>query len=522
VTTYQPRAGQLGVVDVALRKLSSGQTVDQAGGLDLVDVPGSCEEEAILAFGSIPTGMPSFKFPDNVGCEGLRCVETRLAYMHSVHDTWRLTQMFAILADTETPQRSFYWGQPGMTQDGESAGLRTSPKYWFGGYDNTRFWNIKDMFDRHLDVLRSAKMGGVKLHLKCPNAADNGANACITGSMYAHHHVKGYVNICPSTWSDLDVSFDDDGDGWWEWFIHIVGHEFYHHQWVKYPDALFNWKMLSDRQTHWHGSNCGAIDSDKHYAYWLYDPFDKGPRHLSTYDNGNGSSCGHRDKATLNVDNYNTFARIVGRRVWKKEMWYWPKPADPTPQAPTCEEDPGCLCADTGSYYQPDGDYLPTQYCPDHEGLATCQTTTFNASQTVGICTLCDEHRGAGCPCNELTQACDEGTCWGDDTFGQASATGICLGQDPPSWQCLADCEQLLGNGAFCLHDHPDQARCVPYGTTLPEASNCWWDGGHMDPNELACTFDPECGVAAGVSCQDLGYPAYFVCDASLRCVADV
>ena len=114
--------------------------------------------------------------------------------------------------------------------------------------------------------------------------------------------------------------------------------------------------------------------------------------------------------------------------------------------------------------------------------------------------------------------------CWGDDTGGLAMAPGTCWKDPPPSWGCLADCKALLGNGALCMTNHSDGVLCVPTGTTLPEASNCWWDGGHMDPQAMACTMTPECGPAAPghASCEDLRYPDYFVRDQSSRCVAQL
>jgi hypothetical protein len=199
-------------------------------------------------------------------------------------------------------------------------------------------------------------------------------------------------------------------------------------------------------------------------------------------------------------------------------MTHWPKLGDPTPQPPECTGEIGCLCEATNGWEAPDGDYAADQYCPDNDGLAECMTTTFNASSEVGICTLCDEWRGPGCPCNDVGEPCDQGSCWGDDTGGPSNATGTCYVDDNlPAFGCLADCEALLGNGAFCMHDHPDHARCVPVGTTLPEASNCWWFVGHMDPQTLSCTSEEEC--VNDSDCHDLGYPIYFDCDASLRCV---
>ena len=99
------------------------------------------------------------------------------------------------------------------------------------------------------------------------------------------------------------------------------------------------------------------------------------------------------------------------------------------------------------------------------------------------------------------------------------SSQGVCYGDDAPSFACLEDCELVAGNGAFCMHDHPIRARCVPYGTTLPEAYDCWQNGGHMDPQELSCTTSAQCMVSA--DCHDLGYPFHFFCDGTLRCVTN-
>lgn len=526
-TTYRILDGErLLVSDIKLLEGTTGAAVGHTGADHIAAVPGSCEEEAILRFGMIPHGMPSFSFPINEGCDGNRCVQTRLAYMQAVHATWRMTQMMDVVASYPAASRSWVWGREGVDEHGNPVGSRSSPRHFFGPYTSERFGVIRELYKDHLNVLRSAHMDGIDLRLKCPEEHEQGGNGCFTSSTLAHHWVKGWVNICPRTWDFLDQNFGSDPEGWATWFDHTVGHEFYHHHYVNIPGI--GWKMVKDTLSHRHGNSCLGITTEAHYAEPGLSPFDQRLTHLADYVNGQGEHCGHRRVLLRNVDTYNTIARWVGRRVWQRKLWSWPEPAPPTPQPPTCVGDVGCLC-ETSDYEEPDGDYLPTSHCPDNDGQVECMTTTINASSTVGICTACNAFRGPGCPCRDGQLNCDEGSCFGDDTRGVNSAWGQCF-DEPPTFACLADCEELLGNGAFCMTEHPDHARCVPVGTGVPEASNCWWEEGHMDPQTLDCTSTPECGPGATPlpgadhppSCGDLGYPPYFICDGSQRCVPDV
>lgn len=524
-TTYEVRSGGgVAVQKLELVEANTGAVHDSHGGFDdYAPWPLSCEEKALGRFGPLPAGMPSFKWPENDFCDGEKCVQTRLAYLQAVHGTWRVTQMMDLVAQYPySAQREWAWGRSGTDQNGDAVTERTSPRYWFGAYSAERFAVVRELFKDHLNVLREAKMDGIGLHLRCPAKGHHG---CL--GTYAHHTVKGYLNICPETWEDLDA-WTTDSEKWSTWFDHIVAHETYHHHWVNI-DGL-GWKMVKDQLTHRHNSSCTSLSIEKHYSYWGYSPYDQKPRHLATYVNSDDESCGHRNVALRNVDSYNTFARLVGRMVWNKELWHWPEPAPPTPQPPTCESDPGCLCDATQGYYAPDGDFSENQYCSDHDGEATCVKTTFNASSTVGICVRCSDSRGPGCPCNDFQAPCDVGTCWGDDTGGTNASWGQCYVGTPPLWSCLADCDALYNHGECMLETNVfgQRARCVPEGTAGPDAANCWMDTGHIDPQTLECTDTPECGAGSGTggqpdqTCASLGYPPYFVCDYSQRCVADL
>ena len=216
-------------------------------------------------------------------------------------------------------------------------------------------------------------------------------------------------------------------------------------------------KALRDNITHGHGNAClddvttKPVYCEQSAQDWV------GIRHFVEH----GSECWHHDKIVQSVDAHAKFILQVGNAVRSGAMTHWPQPVV-TPEAPECVGEVGCLCDEVWPGDPPDGDYLPTTFCEDDEGETVCMQTTFNASQTVGVCTLCDEHRGPGCACNDVTLPCDEGSCFGDDTNGLASATGTCfVNENIPSFACLADCEELIGDDAFCMHDHPDGARCV-------------------------------------------------------------
>ena len=530
-TTYTVNArGGLTVDDVALVHADTHVAVSHAGGAGhLVDVPSGCEEAALVRFGPIPQGMPSFKWPENKGCDSARCVDVRLGYIHAVHDTWRMTQIMDVVASRPSGARAWAWGRPGIDQFGQSAGAETIPARLFGPYTTDRFETIRELYRDHLTVLREAHMDGIDLRLKCPEVDEQSGNACFSvEGLLGQHWVKGWVNICPRTWGFLDGRFDDDASEWRRWFDHVVGHELYHHHYA-HIDGL-GWRMVKDQHYHRHGNNCTTGTTKAMYADYGGANYDHRLTHLASYVNDLGDACNHRRVLLRNVDTYNTMALNIGRRVRSRDLWHWPMPAPPTAQPPTCVGGVGCLCEhiNTGPLgTPPDGDSSHQHYCSDDDGQVECMGTKFGVA-TVGVCTRCADVRGPGCACRGEAEACDSGFCFGEDT-GQGGSYGTCYRDPPPLFACLANCEDLLGSGAFCMNDHPVRARCVPYGTTTPEAYNCWESGGHMDPNQLACTGQPECGAGApswnghpSPTCQDLGYSAYFVCDASQRCVVDI
>lgn len=527
-TTYRVDEGRLWVGEISVTG-ADGATHSAAPG-GFAGEPATCGELALVRFGSIPNGMPSFTWPINVGCMGNDCTQARLAYVEAVHGTWRLTQMMNGLAELPSYQRSWAWNREGADAAGEAAGPRTSPRHWFGSYKDDRFDTIREAYNDHLNVLRTAHMDTTDLRLKCPSKEENPLNGCFSSTTWAHHSVKGWVNVCPRLWSTIESRVNGDDDAYVYWVNHVIAHEFWHHHYVDIHGV--GWKMLKDTMNHHHGSLCLGVTLEGHEA--IPGPpgieWDTNLTHLSGYVNQHGDHCGHRRVLLRNVDTYNSAARLIGKRIRHGQLVQWPLPAPPTPQPPTCVGGEGCLCQDAVlAGRPPDGDFSPDEFCDDNDGRMECVRTQVNAGAIVGICHRCDTERGIGCDCNDFTMPCDVGSCWGDDTRGTSSGVGRCY-DDPPDFACLVDCQRLFADDhAYCMTDHPVRARCMPPTVYDPEAWPCWEQGGHIGFEE-ECVMGPECGPGAaplpghseGPTCGQLGYPPYFVCDTTNRCTPEV
>ncbi len=490
--------------------LKGTQSDTYAPSLWFTDVAGSCTEKALLHFGPFPADMPPLKFPEIDGC-GDRCERVAATWVHVHLDVWRANQMVAVLENLDNDaQRSWAWKQPGIDKDGNSI-QKTSFAYWFGAWDPDRYHAIAETFGKYWHVVLANKVLATTLEINCPHVVpaqgDAGAydwpsavNLCFDDNPpLGHHGLIGTVSLCEDAFTQPGCS----GDPWTKTLSSTLHHEPLHWQ----TTTLHGVKVIKDMVTHWHGSYC--LSSPETELLYCEDR----DQHFVNY----GEQCKHLDKLATKVDVYRMFTQYIGDLVFNGTLVEWPKPAPPTPKPPECVGDPGCLCP-TGQS-APDGDWSPDSACQDGDNPVVCMKTKFNASDTVGICTDCGKLRGPGCPCNDLKLPCQQGQCWGDDTYGTYAAIGTCYMDPPPAWGCLANCEKLMGKGAFCMHDHPDHARCVPVGTTVPEASNCWWDGGHMDPKTLKCTKAAQCSTQT--SCQSLGYPAYYTCDYDGRCIPD-
>lgn len=487
-----------------LSATSGAQAAHASGPGAYAPTPGTCIEEAILRFGAFPAGMPPVKWPLFEGCNWSKCSDAALGWLEVHHNVWRASQMISVLDGMHPAQRSYFWGRPGRDANDAPVSLRSSPEHWYGSFDADRYSAIREVVNDFRGIMSSAKTGGIKVRLSCPSYASNPGNVCFNSNAMAHHWVKGWINLCDSAFTDTNCNADNVGDG----VARSLHHEPLHHVFTHLNGA----KALMDTKSHWHGGSCLSNPMTAP----MYCESENAPNNIEHFVAA-GNACGHLDKLATSVDAHALFIQTIGDMVRDGTMTHWPALTAPTPTPPNCFGSPGCQCEATDPWTPPDGDHAINLQCPDNDGLSVCMRTTFNASDTVGICTLCDEHRGPGCPCNDLSSPCDDGFCFGDDTQGNASATGTCYDTPPPAWGCLADCEMLLGNGAFCMNHHPGGARCVPQGTSTSEAHNCWNSGGHMDPQELACTLQSEC--ISNQACQALGYPVYFVCDGTLRCI---
>jgi hypothetical protein len=500
-------------ISVRATKASSGMTLS-AGGQETVsfkssgaasklkpDVGTGCRENAVFEFwdgGVVLNQMPPVNYPDMQCSEGKRCIEATRSWIHAHHNVWIARQVIHhIAARDHVEQRKYLWRQPGLDANNDKKlGEETSPEYWFGPYSENRFKAVKEGIDDLWSIMTTNKTGGISIHLKCPAADEEPGNVCNTVKPAAHHWVKGYVNLCGSF-------FDSEkNDDWGR--SRLVSHELMHHLWVKYGNI---WVAIQDKHYHGHKIGCG-INPGSESAYGE----DK-IRHLATYENSNDNDCGHPARNVRNNDTYAYFITTLGDMVYDGEMTNWPYPADPTPQPPNCQGGEGCLCDPEqtwpmNAYFEPDGDYSSDQWCDDNDGEMTCMAKKFGVT-IKGVCSKCDEVRGAGCECDD-GQPCEEGSCFGDDTFN--GGVGHCF-DDAPAWACLADCERLFNDeAAWCYADYPTgQARCMDNLCTEPKAWECNQAG-------KVCRYG-DCVVECGnnTDCQVKGYPDYYQCQQS-RC----
>lgn len=498
VTRTSSSAGTvIGVNSLKVVDRSTGAVLDQHSPFTITATPGTCEERGIVRFGPFPIGMPAVNFPDIQGCNDERCARVAESWVRLTHNAWRARQLFSVLENMHPVSRSYFWDKPGTDGDGVEQSLRTSPAWFFGNFSKGRYETALEVIKKLRKLTKTAKTGSTKLRLVCPVQSENPGNVCFTVKPLAHHSVKGWVNFCDDAFSTTRFCDDDPAN-----LDESMHHEPLHH-------VFAGATLMHDRVLHGHGNTCLSDLKSKLIYCEAQGNGGQNVRHFASY----GNSCNHLDKLSTVIDAYATFVRSIGNQVRAGTLVKWPRPTPPTPTPPDCYSDEGCRCDPIGP---PDGDGAVDQSCGDFDGEMTCQKTLFG-TENVGICTKCDAVRGPGCACNDLDAPCDVGFCWGDDTRGNATGTGTCYRDPPPAWGCLADCERLLGEGAFCLHDNPGKARCVPVGTTHVEGITCWEGGGHMDPNTLTCTHVEEC--TTNQQCRDLGYPEYFSCDQSLRCV---
>lgn len=482
----------VGVVDAA------GAVAGVDAGFDLAAPPTNCIEEAFVRFGPIPWNMPEVHVPNLVSCSEQECVMTKEAWIRAHHHAWRLTQMMELLAGVGSTYRSFLWGQPGMDENWEAIDFTngaSSPRYYFGNYSDARFTAIRDAINGLWWSLYFGGIGGHAYEIKCEATSQN---------WYGSHLNIGKIRISDNAFNDVNHTALTPQDA----VTHTLTHELMHHRYVDLGGIN---TLLLDTQYHAHGNSC--LESPK--TEWHLGLGEI--RHLATYEAFDHEACRHREKALRAPDAYALFAMHIGESIRDGRLAYWPKPADPTPVAPECVGDPGCLCETTPSTEDagPDGDGGPDLYCPDHEGETTCQLTEVNASDIVGICTRCDDLRGPGCTCDEQLE-CDVGVCWGADT--QGGATGHCYRDPPPDYQCLADCGELFNDDhAWCFR-YPGNAHCMDFYCDDILAEVCHEQG--LVCRDGACI--QECGyyddaLQHVVTCADLGYPGIFECDGS-RC----
>ena len=481
-TATPRRAAKTRTMQVGSGRLGAGADEpvsfkSSAASTQLAPDPGtSCRARANYEFyreGMVLPSMPDVNFP-NQPCQSRgRCIETTKAWLRTHYNVYIARLVIHHIAKQDhVEKRKYLWRQPGV-RNGVKLGEETSPEYWFGPYSENRFRAVKEGIDDLWNILRTNKTGGINVSLECPTELQEPNNVCFSAKPAAHHWVKGHIDLCPVFYDAERSDYDK---------TRLMTHELMHHLWVKYGDI---WVAIQDKHYHGHGLGCGLDPgSESHYGE------DK-ILHLANYRNSKNNDCGHLARNVRNNDTYAYFITTMGDKVYRGRMTQWPAPADPTPQPPKCVGDEGCLCSDEetwhlAGYFEPDGDYSPEQWCDDHDGEMTCMATKFGAT-TKGICTKCDEVRGAGCEC-DAGRPCDKGSCFGDETFN--GGVGRCF-EDPPAWACLADCERLLNDDhAWCYAGYPTgQARCMD---NLSNRVNALWLLQSLEARPPQRPADPE------------------------------
>lgn len=503
IASYRPdAAGGFDLTIAAEEDDTGGGPGVPLGPGSLQVAPGCITDAFSLLVGHLPNDMPPVQFPDITGncTDYARCVELRRAHAHAHVETFWANLMVEYVASLGSADREFTWRAQGRTVIDSLTGYEVSPWWWFGEYDSHWFSRIHGIVNDLWGVFRTGEHGSHTMEHRCPPQTLEPTNLCYTAHPSAHHYWRGEINFCPG-WFDRDFSNQ----------VRLVIHENGHHL---FTEGL----ALIDRQTHGHGNYCThTIETDTIYGA-------EEVHHLATYIAQNGKECLHRDIATRTTDAYAQMIHHFGGAVVSGWMVAWPVPGE-TPHGPDCNIDPGtengcCLPADFEN--APDGDWAG-QYCPDDEGETTCVRTTFNAAETLGVCTRCDlpgeNQKPAGCECFGENDCALGLTCYGYDTHG-GGGVGHCFSTDgPPDWACAADCKRLFNDEqAICAHDYPGGAHCFPLGCDeAPEYMECPTNGDGVchyecDPNDQNCEL--ECGAECldAQDCWDLGYPPGFLC----------
>ncbi|UJR78514.1 hypothetical protein [Sandaracinus amylolyticus] len=452
----------------------------------------------------IPRDMPPIRLPVLTGCEDLtRCSQIRAAWARAHIETFWAYLLVEWLETRSFADREFAWGAQGRDVHGELTAPTVAPEWWYGEYDTGRFERVHEGVEDVWRVFRTMKHGRQTVRLYCPPAGET--NVCNIGSPpSAHHFDRGELNICTRFFTEHDADSR----------IRLMIHEPLHWMFV-------GGVALLDTHTHGHGSNCLTDVAEPQPIYGA-----EAAHELATYVALNGNDCLHRDIASRAVDVYAQMIHHFGRAVRTREMVRWPSSGDPPPAPCDVAGEEGCICDQVPSTGAPDGDYLPTQFCPDHEGEMTCVTTTFSASTTVGVCTRCQpagdggNNRPAGCECESDEQCAIGLSCYGADTQG-GGGLGHCYRDDrgPPDFACVADCRRLFNDPqAVCIHDYPGGARCFELACDDPDAfAPCYENGTGVcrtacDPEGNDCETGCGSECVTDAQCDERGYPAGYSC----------
>ena len=264
----------------------------------------------------LPPEMPAIHWPEFVAgsCTGVRpgtsLWEAKRAWALAHHDVWRAYQMMEFIGESPSQFQDDYW------EDGHApldSARNWSPDHWFGGYAPHRQAAIRRVVKELWGRFRTGDFEGVQIHIKCPttrNETENPGNICLTHEPPAHHVVKGWINLCESSFAD--------GVGPNARAFTLV-HEMLHHARVHWKDGdLWKSAFLGDLKFHGHGASClSGVKWEKMYGY-------DNVRHLATAE-----GCWHRNLAMRNNDTYAYFINRLGGAVRSGKLKKYPTEGTP-------------------------------------------------------------------------------------------------------------------------------------------------------------------------------------------------
>ncbi len=256
-----------------------------------------------LIGGKWPTDMPPVRWPKSFkNCSGSDELKIRSAWLHAHFFTWRAHQIMQYLDKQSTKRRKQMWVYEYNRDIGVAPNYtNTSPRGWFGPYDDKRFSRIRDAIKK----VWLKRFRGKTFIVKCRNNDKNkGPHPCYkenpeTGNRPAANHiVYGTINFCNKWLSDSRSTMSR---------ARGLVHEIFH--WLKIPNSAL---WVSDRHDYWRSRSCSK--------YRAVQPLYREKAWFIAHHKG--CLSGNYNRTVINNDNYKFLIYMFGRAVFKGKTNY--------------------------------------------------------------------------------------------------------------------------------------------------------------------------------------------------------